>query len=70
MKFRIRKRHELRLSMTMLPSQRKQPPKWVVTIRRSRRGPWKWMDTPMHRKIIPVMARKAKPIRINPHKAL
>lgn len=62
--FHVRKRHEMRLSMDMLPSRRSRPPVWVRRIRRSRRGSFRWMDTPWHRKVIPVMGRKSKPIRL------
>lgn len=69
-KFEVRKRHQVRMSMNMLPSHRQKLPPWVYAIRRKRRGPFKWMDTPWHRKMIPMMHRKAKPIRIDPTNAL
>lgn len=68
--FEVRKRNQVRLSMNMLPNNRQQLPKWVHAIRRKRRGPWKYLDTPWHRKVAPVMHRKTKPIKIDVRKAL
>ncbi len=58
-RWEARQRNSAQVAFMLLPNRRQRPPKWVWMIRRTRRGPFRWMDTPWHRRVIPVMGRKA-----------
>ena len=70
-RWEARQRNSAQVAFMMLPNRRQRPPMWVGMIRRTRRGPFRWMDTPWHRRVIPVMARKHKSVvRVDTRRAL